>query len=387
MTLENFQPLRTFDFAGDAEDIRLGEKLLAEGKAGALLLAGGQGSRLGSPVAKALVPVSLIKSKSLLQLFCEKTAAASNKAGRPLPLAVMTSPLNHAEIATYLEQNHYFGLEPQQLLLFQQEMAPLLDAYKKPIYLRSGEIAQGPNGNGGALKAFYQSGIWERWRTLGVEYVNSMLIDNPLADPFDPNLIGYHAGRELEITIKAIVRQESEEKLGIIVHHENKVRIIEYSDFPETLKYEKDSQGSFIWKLANISLFCFSMDFIKQAASVELPCHFCQKTVDLELPSGKERVLVWKEESYIFDLLAYATFVNVLLYARNETYSALKDPVSLDAVRRALLAQDQRRFAQVTGKAAPSQAFELSQAFHYPTKALLKKWKGKPLPSESYVED
>lgn len=387
--IQDFEPLRTFDFAGNQNDLEKGEKLVNEGKVGCLILAGGQGTRLNLSIPKALVNVSFAKGKSLLQLFCEKTQAASKKAKHPLKIALMTSPLNHEEIQQYLQKNDRFGLSVAQLSLFSQEMLPFLDTYGNPIMQSSGELALGPDGNGNALKGFLKSGIWEKWRQEGIEYLNLVLIDNPLADPFDPNLIGYHAQRDLEITVKTVLRENEEEKVGMIVQHRNKVRVIEYSDFPEELKYEKSVNGSFIWKLANISLFCFSMPFIKEVSQYELPWHFCQKTVDLELAGKNEKVLVWKCETYIFDLLAHAQAVNVLLYPRNETYSPLKNHEgdnSMDTVRKALLNQDRRRFYQVSGRMAEDRFFELDQAFHYPTKELLKKWKGKSLPQVSYIE-
>ncbi|HSX12744.1 MAG TPA: UTP--glucose-1-phosphate uridylyltransferase, partial [Rhabdochlamydiaceae bacterium] len=220
--IEDFEPLRTFDFAGNPHDITTGEALIAEGKVGCLILAGGQGSRLGLSMPKALINVSFAKSKSLLQLFCEKTVAASKKVKRPLNLALMTSPLNHAEIEYTLHKNHYFGLQQGQISLFSQNMLPFLDTYGNPILQPAGNYAEGPDGNGGALKAFYESGIWQQWQEQGVEYLNLVLIDNPLADPFDPNLTGYHAGRDLEVTIKSVLREKEEEKVGIIVEHRNK---------------------------------------------------------------------------------------------------------------------------------------------------------------------
>ncbi|HSX03936.1 MAG TPA: UTP--glucose-1-phosphate uridylyltransferase, partial [Rhabdochlamydiaceae bacterium] len=254
-SIQEFEPLRTFDFAGNQDDIEIGERLIAEGKVGCLILAGGQGSRLNLSIPKALINVSFAKAKSLLQLFCEKTKAASKKAQCSLKIALMTSPLNEEEIHEYLKKNHYFGLSEEQVFLFSQGMLPFLDPSGNPILQPSGEYAQGPDGNGGTLKAFFHSGIWDKWRQDGIEYLNLVLIDNPLADPFDSNLVGYHTQRDLEITLKTVLREREDEKVGIIVQHRNKVRVIEYSDFPEEMKYEKSAGGSFVWKLANISLF------------------------------------------------------------------------------------------------------------------------------------
>lgn len=386
--IQDFELLKTYDLFGNQTDIELGEKLMAQGKVGCLILAGGQGTRLNLPYPKALAKVSLSKEKTLLQLFCEKTQAASKKAKCALKLALMTSKLNHDQIKQYLQENHHFGLQEEQISLFIQGMLPFLDPQGNPILEAPGVFAEGPDGNGGALKAFFQAGIWKEWKQSGIEYLHVVLIDNPLADPFDSNLAGYHAKHALDVTVKAVLREREEEKVGIIVKQQDHVRVVEYSEFPEEMKYDKNPDGSFVWKLANVSLFCFSMDFVKEASQHSLPWHFCQKTIDIIMAGKKERALVWKCESFIFDLLPYASRVKVLLYPREETYCPLKNAEgenSLAAVRLALLNLDRKRYFQVTGRKVEKEVFELDQAFYYPTPALLKKWKGKALPKVSYI--
>ena len=70
-------PYLNFRLSGNKEDNQFGEELLRQGKAGCLILAGGQGTRLGFDGPKGSFPISPIKKKSLFQLFCERTRAAS----------------------------------------------------------------------------------------------------------------------------------------------------------------------------------------------------------------------------------------------------------------------------------------------------------------------
>lgn len=365
----NFTPLENYATSGNKSDKEKGQTLISEGKIGCIVLAGGQGSRLKNSCTKALFPVSNIKQKTLLQLFCEKTKAASKKAKHALNLAVMTSPLNENEIAEYLKENQFFGIK-EQIFLYSQEMLPLLDLKGNPL-----PDAQGPDGNGGALQAFYRSGIWEKWRQQGIEYVHVVLIDNPLADPFDANLAGFCASQDLDVAIKSILREKEEEKVGILVNKQGKIGVVEYSEFPEEKKREKNGDGSFTYKLANISLFCFSMPFIQKVKSTQLPLHFCKKQ------RGEEWIL--KSERFIFDLLPLADKVGVLVYPRDEVYSPLKNSTgehSLESVQRALLNLDRKRFYQITGKEPGDRIFELAQEFHY-----LEEWEGKILPDASYI--
>lgn len=376
-----FDPLDVYDSSGNDADVFLGK----EKKYGCIILTGGQGSRLGVSIPKALMPVSLIKNKSLLQIFCEKGVAASRKLGRQLPLAIMTSPFNDKIIRSYLESHHFFGLSPEQVDIFPQEIMPFLDNHGNWILETPGKIASGPDGNGHSLKRFFQNGIWKKWKERGIECVNVVPIDNPLADPFDTELVGYHTRQENDVTIKAVFRHDPNEKVGVIGLKNNKIGIREYSELPA------NSQS---FTLANIGLFCLDIDFINTIASISLPWHLARKKAPVLCGTAKgycqEMALIWKFETFIFDILDYAKKASVLVFPREHTYAPLKNALgdkSLATVQAALLAADKHVFSRLTGNSPPEKAFELDQAFHYPTEAFSLKWAGKPLPEQDYVED
>jgi UDP-N-acetylglucosamine/UDP-N-acetylgalactosamine diphosphorylase len=353
-----------------------GASLLQEGKVGCLILAGGQGSRLGSSLPKGLVPVTPIKGKTLFQIFCEKAVAASSQSGFALPLAIMTSPLNHQATVEYIEREKRFGLSEEQVSYFTQEMLPFLDDKGHWLLEAGGKIARGPDGNGRALYHFFCSGIWEKWKKAGIEYVNVVLIDNPLADPFDPALCAAHVEAKADITLKCVPRLHVEEKVGVVGLSNGRLKVIEYLDLPEEEKAASRSDGFLLWNIANAGLFCFSMDFIEKVVAVDLPWHLTRK-------GG-----LWKFETFIFDLLDYAKKTHLLLYPREEAHAPLKNAAgeaSLETVRRALLARDRKIFETISGLIAPERPFELDFAFHYPTSQLLDAWRGKSLPECDYV--
>lgn len=394
---KDIRPVSSFTLAQDEEDIQRGEELLCQGKVGCIILAGGQGSRLNIQGAKALASVSLIKHKTLLQLFCEKAFYASKSTGATLPLAVLTSPLNHAQIEHYLNDHYFFGLDPGQIHLFTQELKPYLDAKGNLLLKAPGILAEGPDGNGYVLKHFYQSGIWNEWKERGIQYVHLVLIDNPLADPFDPNLCGFHANNGNDVTIKAIFREREEEQMGLLVENKNGLAVIEYSEVSDKEKYARKTDGSLLYNLANISLFCFDMSWIENLATdlvTTLPWHFAEKMEEVFVVEDhrwiQKKMMIYKCETFIFDNLAFAASPQILVYPREETYSPLKNPrgeASVETVQRDLLASDRRQYERVSGMSAADASFELDQAFYYPTKELLNKWKGMALPHESYVRD
>lgn len=346
--------LDTFVEAGSPDDVARGQQLIAAGKVGCIVLAGGDGSRLGWSGPKGTYPLSLVRQKTLFDMLQEKALAASLCYGRPLHLAIMTSPLNVA--ATQDAFVHY----PGKVDFFVQQMSPLLDHEQKPL----SELR--PNGNGEVLKLFDASGLAAKWKAAGVEYLHLIFIDNPLADPFDPNLIGVQARQGADVALKAILREHPEEKVGVIGEHEGKLRVVEYTENPPAE-----------WRLANTGLFAFHLSFVEKAKRAQLPLHLAKKFF------GNKTF--YKQEYFLFDLLPLAERPQVVLYPREETFAPLKSKDDIGAVQRALLNRDKKQYAKVSGVEPTDRIFELDASFHYPTQELLNQWRGKPLPPTSYI--
>jgi UDP-N-acetylglucosamine/UDP-N-acetylgalactosamine diphosphorylase len=334
------EPFTNYAHSGSAEDRTRGEQLIAEGKVGCLLIAGGQGTRLGYKGTKGTFPIS-DSGKTLFELCVDRVKAASEKAGRDLPLAVMTSPLNAKEIETFFAQHGNFGLSADQLFFYSQGMLPFLDEKGNLFLETKTKIAEGPDGNGSSLEHFVRSGIAEKWASRGIRYVNYVLIDNPLADPYDAELIGFHDKNSLEVTLKCIVKRDAGEKVGSLITRDGKIEVIEYSELPDDEKRALNSNGSLKHCCANISLFCFSMDFINSIGNGEivLPLHKAFKATK-QLDAQKD-VMAWKFEKFIFDVLRYANpeRVKALLYPREQCFAPLKNlhgNDSVETVREAL---------------------------------------------------
>lgn len=382
-----------FSYSGSQEHILLGQDLIKRGEIGCLILAGGQGSRLQHSGPKGTFPVSIIRHKSLFQLAAEKVCAASAWAGRPLRLAIMTSPENDAETRLFFRQNHYFGLDPSQISFFTQGMLPLLDAQGKLFLKTPSEISTGPDGNGNSLLSLVESGILNEWIQEGVKFINVILVDNPLADPYDAELAGFHLKQNAEITLKCAEKFEPEEKVGVLVKKDGRCAVSEYSEMALSEKNKRREDGRLKHCCANLSLFCFSVGFIQRIACEKktLPFHKAWKTafyVDSEgHVQDPVQPIAWKFETFIFDWLVYTDKVAALLYPRKQCFAPLKNSSgadSPDTVRETIQIRE-REILRSLGVPPPDFPFELSADFYYPTDALKAKWRGRTV-IDSYVE-
>lgn len=381
---QEIEPFTSFSYAGNCDDFNRGKALVADKKVGCLIIAGGQGSRLHFEGPKGKFPVSLIKKKSLFQLFAEKIVAAGNQVNSLIDVAIMTSPLNHIETVNFFEENNLFGLKRNQLSFFLQETLPFLNEQGNLFLEAKDTIATGPDGNGGALQQFYKSGLWEQWYTKGIRYLNFILIDNPLADPVDAELLGFHERNESDIVIKCAKRIHQEEKVGLLAKNHGNPIIIEYSEMPEAMRTAKNSDGTFQYLCANLSLFSFSMDFIRSTLldnSSSMPLHKAFKKVKYLNENGEtispESPIAWKFEKFIFDILPKAKKVDALLYPREECFAPLKNfsgDHSLKTVQEALQNRDRKILSELMGRPCSLEPFELAQDFYYPTAELRKKW-------------
>lgn len=388
------EPFTDFSFIGQHDDLSKGKQLLHEGKMGCLVLAGGQGTRLRFDGPKGRFPVSLIKHKSLFQLLAEKTLAASKQASIPLSLAIMTSPENDEITKRFFADHHYWGLNPEQVSFFCQGTLPLLDGQGQLFLESRYHIAEGPNGNGQCLHDFYKSGIWKKWSEQGIQYLNVILIDNPLADPFDAELLGFHARQDAEITIKCTEKLKPQEKVGVIVKENGRVGVIEYSELSELSKTATRADGRLHYCCANLSLFCFSMNFIKSTVtkSASLPLHKAWKAAKFVNEAGITHLsatpIAWKFETFIFDWLGYADRIFALLYPREQCFAPLKNYTgedSLETVQQAIQKRERQLLQDMTELESPTLPFELAAEFYYPTPELKAKWH-KKVPKTSYVE-
>ena len=193
---------RSIDSAMMERSTELGMEAIRNGEVAALVLSGGQGTRLGFAGPKGMYDIGLPSNKTLFRLLVERiakldqlaagtNASKSAKGSSKVPLYVMTSPVNHEDTVKYFEESSFFGLSTDSVKFFQQGMLPCLTEDGKIIMEKANEVAMAPDGNGGIYPSLVASGMLDDMTKRGVRYLHVFSIDNAMTKPADPAFIGY----------------------------------------------------------------------------------------------------------------------------------------------------------------------------------------------------
>lgn len=290
-----------------------GEQALRDGKVAAILVAGGQGTRLGFEHPKGMFGIGPVSGHSLFQILSERVLATARRYNTSVPLLVMTSPATHDETVAYLENNDRFGIPAEDLIVFCQGTMPAVDIETGKLLLASADsLALAPDGHGGMLAALEKSGALRRVRERGVEILSYGQIDNPLVQICQPELIGYHLLAGSEMTTQAVQKKEPLEKVGNVVMVDGRMRIIEYSDLPRDVAEQRNPDGSLCFWAGSIAVHVFDLAFLQRMAGTAdaLPFHQAKKKVEYVDAEGNrqspEQPNAIKFERFIFDLLPWA---------------------------------------------------------------------------------
>jgi UDP-N-acetylglucosamine/UDP-N-acetylgalactosamine diphosphorylase len=315
-----------------------GEEALRLGKVAVLLVAGGQGSRLGFDHPKGMYPIGPVSGKSLFQIHAEKVLALRRRYGKPIPFLVMTSDATDAETRAYFAENQNFGLPADEVSFFRQGTMPALDlATGKLLMEAPGRLFTSPNGHGGTLTALAESGLLDRLKEQGITQVFYFQVDNPLVKVADPTFLGHHLAANAEASSKIVPKESPTDKLGNLVLIDGRCSIIEYSDLPKELAERRDEKGNLRLWAGSPAIHFFAVDFLEKVTRGErrIPFHLARKKVPYLDESGqmvqpaKENAL--KFETFIFDVLPLADRWTVVETSRREEFHPLKNATGADS--------------------------------------------------------
>jgi UDP-N-acetylglucosamine/UDP-N-acetylgalactosamine diphosphorylase len=318
-------------FSPEQAQRRAAETLTA-GQVGVILVAGGQGTRLGFDHPKGMYPIGPVSGHCLFQIHIEKIIAASKRYGARIPLYLMTSPATREETVAFLAVNDRFGLAEEDLRVFCQGTMPAVDAASGRVLLDSPHhLALSPDGHGGTLAALRASEALEDAQRRGLKQLFYFQVDNPLVDTCGREFLGYHLLAESEMSTQVIGKREPLERVGNVIEVDGRLYMVEYSDLPDEIAHRRNPDGSLAIWAGSIAVHVFDVAFLERMAgqSDALPFHIAHKTVAHIDEHGQvvrpDKPNAIKFERFIFDLLPWAVRAIVVEVDPVRAFAPLKN--------------------------------------------------------------
>ena len=312
-----------------------GARELAGGAVGFMIVAGGQGSRLGYDGPKGCFELGPLTDRTLFAYHAARIRAAGARYGFEPVWYVMTSPMNAEPTESFFREHDHFGLGAKNVFFFSQAMLPAMDLHGRLLLAGPDQLFLAPNGHGGSLAALADSGALADMRRRGITTLSYFQVDNPLARPADPLFIGLHLEVAAGMSSKVVSKRDAGEKVGVLGLVDGKLGCIEYSDLSAELRDARDETGQLAFRAGNIALHLLDVAFIEELAGggkLQLPWHIAKKQVSVLAPDGAfVDVEGVKFETFVFDALALSPASVTLEVDRALEFSPVKNKTGQDS--------------------------------------------------------
>jgi UDP-N-acetylglucosamine/UDP-N-acetylgalactosamine diphosphorylase len=357
----------------------------SRGEVGAILVAGGQGTRLGFPHPKGMFPIGPVSKAPLFKILLERLLALARRYGRAVPLYLMTSPATHDETVAYLKEQRQFGLAADDVHLFCQAQMPAVEIGTGRLVLEDKDrLALSPDGHGGMLEALAKSGGLADMARRGLRHLLYFQVDNPIAEFCDPEFLGYHIVAYSEMTSQVVRKSDPLERVGNVVSVDGHLQVIEYSDLPEQVARLTNPDGSLRFWAGSIAVHVFDREFLErmQSNGGGLPFHVAKKKVPHIDDAGRRvdppTANAIKFERFIFDLLPSAERAIVVEIDAAKGFAPVKNAPgekhdTPEAVQAAMVALHTDWLRQAGATVAPGTPVEISPLFALDAKELTGK--------------
>ena len=332
VTLENIKENR-------AEYEKIGIQAIHEGKVGAVLLAGGQGTRLGLDKPKGMLNVGITKNLYLFEQLVYNLMEVVKKADAWVPLYIMTSEKNHEDTVGFFKEHDYFGYNSEYVFFFVQEMAAATD-YQGNYYMEAKDrLAISPNGNGGWFSSLAHAGLLEKMHETGVEWLNVFSVDNVLQKIADPVFVGATLNAGYVCGSKVVAKAAPEERVGVLCLEDKHPSIVEYYEMTEEMVQSRDENGELLYRYGVILNYLFQVDALEQIMNENLPVHIVEKKIPYLDEDGKlvnpEEPNGYKYETLVLDMIKMLENCLPVEVEREREFAPIKNRTGVDSLESA----------------------------------------------------
>lgn len=325
--------------ANKEEFTSAGIDAIKAGKVGAVLLAGGMGTRLGSDAPKGVYNIGLTKEVYIFGRLIENLLDVVRLTDTWIHLFIMTSDKNHETTTRFFEEKKYFGYNPEYITFFMQDMAPASD-YEGKVYMETkSKMSTSPNGNGGWFLSMMKCGVVDKIRKEGIEWLNVFAVDNVLQRIADPCFVGATIRKNCAVGAKVVRKNAPDEKIGVMCLEDGRPSIVEYYELTEELMNTKDENGEPAYNFGVILNYLFREKDLEEIVAKKLPLHVVEKkipylnekgeTVKPEEPNG------CKFEQLVLDMVYQLDSCLPYEVVRNYEFAPIKNKTGVDSVESA----------------------------------------------------
>lgn len=309
------------------------------GKVGAVLLAGGMGTRLGSDGPKGVYNIGVTRDLYIFECLFRNLMDVTDKAGNPIHLFIMTSDKNHDATVSFLNEKNYFGYDGSFVHFFRQEMAPAAD-YNGKVYLEDKfRLSTSPNGNGGWYSSMAKGGMLDIVRKSGIEWLNVFAVDNVLQRIADPVFIGATKLANCVVGAKVIKKAAPDERVGVICLEDGHPSVVEYYELTDEMMNAKTEDGKPAYNFGVILNYLFRVPELSAIVDAKMPLHVVEKKIPCLDADGNlfkpEKPNGYKYETLILDMIHLLDSCLVFEVERKREFAPIKNPTGIDSVESA----------------------------------------------------
>lgn len=321
------------------EFLKTGLDAIKNGKVGAVLLAGGQGTRLGSDKPKGMLDVGINRTLYIFECLVNNIMEVVRTADAWIPLFIMTSEKNNQDTVEFFEKNNYFGYNKDYISFFIQEMAPSVD-YNGKIYLEAKDrISLSPNGNGGWFSSLKNSEAGKKIKNNGIEWLNVFSVDNVLQKIADPYFIGAVIATGNMSGSKVVRKASPDEKVGVLCLEDGKPSIVEYYEMTDEMRNLRNEDGSLAYNYGVILNYLFRIDSLEADSGNKFPVHVVEKKIpyidENGNPVSPETPNGYKFETLVLDMVHMQKSCLAYEVIRNREFAPIKNKTGVDSLESA----------------------------------------------------
>ena len=325
------------DIAAKEEEFRAaGLDAIRAGKVGAVLLAGGQGTRLGADGPKGTYNVGITRDLYIFECLVNNLLDVTNAAGAYIPLYIMTSTVNNDQTISFFEEHNYFGYPGDYVKFFIQEMVPAVDYEGRILMQNESELVLSPNGNGGWFSSMAKTGMLDDVHARGVEWLNVFAVDNVLQRIADPVFVGATIGSGCVSGAKVVRKAAPGERVGVLCLEDGKPSIVEYYEMSDEMANLRNEDGELTYGFGVILNYLFSVDTLEQIMNNHMPVHVVEKKIPYMDESGVAHSPAepngYKFETLVLDMIHMMDDCLAYEVVREKEFAPIKNLHGVDSV-------------------------------------------------------